>query len=173
MLLSKNHSFVYCIPSLLAYARTLTEIPSAHLKLCPSVTTLYWVIPTSTQRSCLCFRLANKNRLQISLPPGNTAAFLYFVFKKIKLHRKSVYKHCIQYLLSSSPLHLIQSEFKEPACQFRRHKRCRFDPWVRKIPWRRAQQCIPVFLLGESHGQGSLVGYGPKVCKGSDSIEVT
>ena len=27
---------------------------------------------------------------------------------------------------------------KEPACQCRRHQRCRFDPWVRKIPWRRA-----------------------------------
>ena len=24
---------------------------------------------------------------------------------------------------------------KESACQCRRHKRCRFDPWVRKIPW--------------------------------------
>ena len=24
---------------------------------------------------------------------------------------------------------------KEPACQCRRHRRCRFDPWVRKIPW--------------------------------------
>ena len=23
---------------------------------------------------------------------------------------------------------------KEPACQCRRHKRLRFDPWVRKIP---------------------------------------
>ena len=26
---------------------------------------------------------------------------------------------------------------KEPACQCRRHKRCGFDPWVRKIPWRK------------------------------------
>ena len=26
---------------------------------------------------------------------------------------------------------------KEPACQCRRHKRCGFNPWVRKIPWRR------------------------------------
>ena len=26
---------------------------------------------------------------------------------------------------------------KEPACQYRRHKRQRFDPWVGKIPWRR------------------------------------
>jgi len=50
---------------------------------------------------------------------------------------------------------------KEPTCQCRRHKRCRFDPWVRKIPWNRAQQPIPVFLPGESHGQTSLLGYGP------------
>ena len=26
---------------------------------------------------------------------------------------------------------------KEPTCQCRRHKRCRFNPWVGKIPWRR------------------------------------
>ena len=26
---------------------------------------------------------------------------------------------------------------KEPTCQCRRHKRCGFDPWVGKIPWRR------------------------------------
>ena len=29
---------------------------------------------------------------------------------------------------------------KEPACQCRRHKRCRFDSWCRKIPCRRAQK---------------------------------
>ena len=27
---------------------------------------------------------------------------------------------------------------EEPACQWRRRKRCGFDPWLRKIPWRRA-----------------------------------
>ena len=43
----------------------------------------------------------------------------------------------------------------------RRHKRCGLDPWVRKIPWRRAWQSTPVFLPGESHGQRSLVGYNP------------
>ena len=32
----------------------------------------------------------------------------------------------------------------------------RFDPWVRKITWRRARQPSPVFLPGESHGQRSL-----------------
>ena len=49
---------------------------------------------------------------------------------------------------------------KEPACQCRRHKRRGFDPWVGKIPWRRAWQPTPVFSPGESHGQRSLAGYG-------------
>ena len=51
---------------------------------------------------------------------------------------------------------------KEPACQCRRHKRHRFDPWVRKIPWRRAQQPTPVFLPGESQGQRSLESMEPQ-----------
>ena len=38
---------------------------------------------------------------------------------------------------------------KEPTCQCR-HKRLKFDPWVRKIPWRRAWQPTPVFLPGKS-----------------------
>ena len=60
---------------------------------------------------------------------------------------------------------LITSSFlggasgKEPACRCRRHKRCRFDPWVRKIPWRRAWQPTPVFLPEESQGQISLAGW--------------
>ena len=50
---------------------------------------------------------------------------------------------------------------KDPTCQRRRHKRGGFDPWVGKIPCRRARQSTPVFLPGESHGQGSLAGYSP------------
>ena len=42
------------------------------------------------------------------------------------------------------------------------------DPWVRKIPWRRAWQPTPVFLPGESRGQRSLVGYSPWGRKKSD-----
>ena len=37
-----------------------------------------------------------------------------------------------------------------------------FDPWVRRIPWRRTWQPTPVFLPGESRGQRSLVGYSPQ-----------
>ena len=47
---------------------------------------------------------------------------------------------------------------KNPSCQCRRHKRLGFDPWVGKIPWRRAWQPTPVFLPGESHGQRGLAG---------------
>ena len=36
-----------------------------------------------------------------------------------------------------------------------------FDPWIRKITWRRKWQPPPVFLPGKSHGQSSLVGYSP------------
>ena len=36
-----------------------------------------------------------------------------------------------------------------------RCKTCSFDPWVWKIPWRRAWQPAPVFLPGESYGQRS------------------
>ena len=62
---------------------------------------------------------------------------------------------------------------KEPVCQCRRHMRQGFDPWVGKIPWRRAWQPTPVFLPGESHGQRSLVGYSPQGCKKSDTTEAS
>ena len=62
---------------------------------------------------------------------------------------------------------------KEHACQCRDLKRLRFDPWVGKIPWRRAWRPTPVFLPGESHGQRSLVGYGPYCHKELDMIEAT
>ena len=48
-----------------------------------------------------------------------------------------------------------------------------FDPWVRRIPWRRAQQPTPVFLPGESLGQRSLEGYRPWSRKELDMTEAT
>ena len=35
---------------------------------------------------------------------------------------------------------------KESTCQFKRPKRHSFNPWVRKIPWSRKWQPIPLFL---------------------------
>ena len=53
-----------------------------------------------------------------------------------------------------------QSHKKNTATKLasRRHKRCRLDPWVRKIPWRRKWQPTLVFLARELHGLRSWVG---------------
>ena len=60
---------------------------------------------------------------------------------------------------------------KEPTCQCSRHKRRGFDPWVRKMPWRRAWQTTPGFLPEKYHGQRSLVGYNFINHKESDTTE--
>ena len=60
---------------------------------------------------------------------------------------------------------------KESACQCRRCRRHRFDPWVGKRLWSRKWQPTPDFLPGKSHGQRSLGGYSPWGCKESDMTE--
>ena len=45
------------------------------------------------------------------------------------------------------------------------------DPWVEKIPWRRAGQPTPVSLPRELHGQRSLADYSPWGHKESDMTE--
>ena len=67
----------------------------------------------------------------------------------------------------------IHASSKESTCQCRRCKRCRFNPWVRKIPWRRKWQPTPVFLPGKFHRQRSLAGYCPWGLKESDTAEHT
>ena len=46
-----------------------------------------------------------------------------------------------------------------------------FNPYVRKIPWRRAWQPTPLLLPGESYGHRSLVGYSQSDHKESDRTE--
>ena len=60
---------------------------------------------------------------------------------------------------------------EELACQCRRPKRCEFNSWVKKIPWRRKGQPTPVFLPGELHGQRSLAGGSLWGRKDSDTTE--
>ena len=61
--------------------------------------------------------------------------------------------------------HFVSSSGKEHAWQHRRCKRHGFDPWVRKITWRRALHPTPVLVPGESSGQRSLVGTIHRVAK--------
>jgi len=54
----------------------------------------------------------------------------------------------------------------------RRLMRCRFDFWVRKIPWR-AWQFTPVFLPNKSHEQRRLTGCSPWSHREMNMTEVT
>ena len=65
---------------------------------------------------------------------------------------------------------LGSSNGKESACNAGKPG---FDPWVRKISWRRAWQPTQVFLPREFHGHGqrSLLGYNPQNCRELDMTE--
>ena len=68
--------------------------------------------------------------------------------------------------------HQVALEVKNPPANAG-DMRCRFDPWVRKIPWRQKWQPPPVFLPGKSHGQRSPAGYSPCGHEESDTTEGT
>ena len=116
--------------------------------------------------------------LEIELPSQSTIAYVILLVIEIYFHSdcfamtnrnvgesfpKTFSTNILSDLEYCKPIPRWQNG-KETACQCkrcRRHKRCRFDPWVEKIPWRRKWQPTPVFLPGESHGQRSLAGYSP------------
>ena len=60
---------------------------------------------------------------------------------------------------------------KEPSCQYRRLKRCGFDPWVGKVPCSRKWLPTPVFLPGKFYVKRRLAGYSPWGCKELDMTE--
>ena len=62
---------------------------------------------------------------------------------------------------------------KESTCPCRGHERLGFNPWVRKILWRREWHPTPVFLPAKFLGQRSPVGYRPWGCKESDTTKWT
>ena len=62
---------------------------------------------------------------------------------------------------------------REPTCHCRRHKKCGFDPWVRKTPWRRHGNPLQYSCLENPHGQRNLAGYSPWRRKESDTTEAS
>ena len=60
---------------------------------------------------------------------------------------------------------------KEPSCQCKRYKRCRFNPWVRKSPWRRAWQPTPVFLPGDFIDRGAWRATEHRVTKSQTQLK--
>ena len=95
--------------------------------------------------------------------------FLYYPFITLfcnTLHSQRCQMICVLYDDSFSSLRLPRwCSGKESACQCRRCKRLRLNPWVGKIPWSRKRQPTPVFLAGKFHRQRSLAGYSPWSCR--------
>ena len=85
--------------------------------------------------------------------------------KCIKINNKYIFVLFFNWSIGHLGLPRWLSVCKEPSCQCRRH---RFNPWIRKISWRRKWQPTPVFLPGISHGHRTLACYNPCGHKKSD-----
>ena len=59
----------------------------------------------------------------------------------------------------------------EPAWQCWRHQRCRFDPWVRKIPWGWAWQPTPVFFAENLTDRGAWWATVHRVTKNQTQLK--
>ena len=71
--------------------------------------------------------------------------------------------------LQSTGSHRVGHDWSDLAAAAAQCGRPGFNPWVRKISWRRKWQPTPVFLPGKSHGQRNLVDYSPWGCKELDT----
>ena len=118
-------------------------------------------------------------------PPGRIArgAMLHFVllgclsfpYRSVGISYRAeiqiICQICVNYLLQGASR---VAQWLRIRLWWRRHRRPEFEPWVGKIPRRRAWQPTPVFLPGKSQGQWSLVGYSPwRVHAESDTTETT
>ena len=128
-----------------------------------------------------CQPTLGKGASLVCFDPQSKKAFLYFTESfflsspRTQLaYSNGVHSPCLQRVLQFPGQIPLRTELtttsggsdgKESACN------AEFDPWVRKIHWRRKWLPTPVFLPGEFHGQRSLVGYSPWSHKESDATE--
>ena len=92
------------------------------------------------------------------------------MIKMMKIIKQLLYILWIGLYCLKFTTHPGDSDGKESACNARD---LRFDPWVRKIPYRMEWQPTPVFFPGEFHGQGSLGAYSPRSHNALDTTEAT
>ena len=115
----------------------------------------------------LTMKMANiSNSVQIE-----TIRFSKFIVKKMKIQATDYERTCTcaENLLFIEKEYLTLSIWLERASHGvlvvksppANADRSKLDPWVGKIPWRRAQKLTPVFLRREFHGRRSLVGCSP------------
>ena len=160
------------------------------IQQCKSALIMHISLPPRASLSSFkrCFSVVLSYLCVVSNNKFCTFFFFLAVFPPWAVFQMGVARARGALFLASSPCWTISQDFwfssrpprsrkprwcsgKESTCQRRRCKRCGFDPWVRKIPWRRKWQPTPVFLPGKSHGQKSLVSYSPWSCKESALTE--
>ena len=106
--------------------------------------------------------------------------FTYFVHKCVTyiyvyIHRY-IHTHICIYTHTHTHTHTGfpgGTSGKEPTCQCRRHKRCRFHSWVRKIAWRRYGSSLQYSCLENPMDRGIWQATMHGDHKESDTTEVT
>ena len=191
-----NHGQLFGAPRTAAYQASLSitnsrsllklksiesVMPSNHLILChpllllPSIFPSIWV---SSKESALHIKWPKHWSFSFSISPsdeysgysgcqGQPGRILRWGKRKYELQSKYTTR---ARMWKSFP---GGASGEEPSCQYRRCKKCGFDPWVGKIPWRREWLPTPVFLPGEFPGQRNLAVYCPWGCKELDTTEGT
>ena len=113
---------------------------------------------------------------KLLLPQGETHKFTSSLYLRKVMLEVNIELFVSKSLLSKNIL-FIRASFcggeglpwrpcsKESSCQCKRYG---FDPWVRKIPWRKKWQPTLIFLPGKFHRRRSLAGYSPWGDKESD-----
>ena len=102
-------------------------------------------------------------------------SFLQGIFPTLGLNPGLLHCRQILYYLSHRLALIISFKHfpggasgKESTYQCGRCKRCGYNSWAGKIPWRRKWQLALVFLTEKFQGQRSLVGNSPRGCKELD-----
>ena len=124
-----------------------------------------------------CFQWYDKNfqaHLVHFVPQIWSQSFL----QELILFGGKLYSETVVWALGTSVILDSLFSFGFPSCtvericlQCRRHRMCRFCPWVRKISWTWKWQPAPVFLPRKFYGQRSLVSYTPWRPKESEMAE--
>ena len=139
----------------------------------------------------LCLTLCNsmdccptKLLCPCNFPGKNSEAGCYFLLQRIfltqglnsclHLRNISISEESPQIFARASQVVLTVKNLPASAGDLRdMGSRHGFNPWVRKILWRKKWQLTLVSLPGKFQGQRSLAGYIPRGCRESDTTEPT
>ena len=127
------------------------------------------ILDLNVPRACMfllcCLAITFNQSIMIGLCPlhhlGSSLRFLWPFCVSVSL------LNTLSFFFNSSSGLPWWLSVKKSTCQCRK---CGFDSWSKKIPWRRKWQPTLVFLPGKSHGQRSLEAIVPGVVKSQTQL---